>query len=125
MSIVNKQWEFLQDVIKLLDEAKRLGFTVTGGELYRPLEMQKLYISSGRSKTMKSSHLDRLAIDFNFFIKNEKDELKLTWDRKIIKPLGDFWERLRPENRWGGSWRGLIDKGQSKFVDVPHFERKE
>ena len=124
MGMVKVQWEFLQDVVKLLTKAKELKFIVTGGELYRPIEMQKFYIANGRSKTMKSSHLDRLAIDFNFFIIDENGYMRLTWDRNIIRPLGDYWESLNKSNRWGGNWRGLIDKGKSTFVDVPHFERK-
>ena len=124
MGMVDKQWEFLQDLSKLILKAKELGFVATGGELYRPIEMQKLYIKTGRSKTMRSSHLSRLAIDLNFFVKTSKGRLKLTWSREDIKPLGDYWESLRLENRWGGNWRGLVDKGKSKFVDVPHFERK-
>jgi len=124
MGMVSKQWEFLQDLCKLLDRAKDLGFTVTGGELQRPISLQRLYVKTGRSKTMRSSHLNRLAIDLNFFLKNEKGRLRLTWNREDIRPLGDYWESLDPKNVWGGSWRGLIDKGKSTFVDVPHFERR-
>lgn len=124
MGLVSKQWEFLKDVAKLIVKAEELGFIVSAGEMYRPIEMQRLYIKTGRSRTMNSKHLSRLAVDFNFFIRNSKGRLKLIWDREKIKPLGDFWESLNPKNVWGGSWRGLIDKGKSTFVDVPHFERK-
>ena len=123
MGLVEKQWEFLQDVAKLIEYAKGLGFIVTAGEMYRPIEMQRLYIETGRSKTMNSKHLSRLAVDLNFFIRDKKGRLQLTWSREKIKPLGEFWEELNPKNRWGGSWRGLIEAGKSKFVDVPHFER--
>ena len=118
MSMVKMQHEFLQDVVKLLQKAYELGFVVTGGELWRPIEMQKLYVKMGRSKTMQSAHLNRLAIDFNFFLDG-----KLV-GRKEIEPLGKFWESLHPKNRWGGSWRGLIEAGKSSFVDAPHFERQ-
>jgi len=124
MGLVLKQWEFLKDVSKLIVKAEELGFIITGGEMYRPIEMQRLYVEMGRSKTMYSKHLSRLAVDFNFFIKDEQGRLKLIWDREKIKPLGDFWELLNEKNVWGGSWRGLIEEGRSKFVDVPHFERR-
>lgn len=122
MGLVDKQWIFLKDVVKLISKAEELGFVVTASEMYRPIEMQRIYVKNGRSKTMYSRHGRRLAIDLNFFTKNEGGKLRLTWDRDTIKPLGDYWESLRPENRWGGSWRGRIEKGKSKFVDIPHFE---
>lgn len=110
-SLVTSQGKFLEDVVKLLQKCWELGFHVTGGELYRTVDQQKLYIKQGRSTTMNSNHLRRCAIDLNFF----KDG-KLTWDRKLIKPIGDYWESLDPKNSWGGNW--------NSFKDVPHFERR-
>ena len=110
MSKVIQQWEFLQDVGRLIEKAKQLGITLTGGELYRTLEQQAIYLKAGKSKTSKSKHLERLAIDFNFFIDG-----RLIYDKKLIQPLGDYWESLHPANRWGGNFTSLID--------TPHFER--
>lgn len=111
MSLVNEQAAFLLDVCKLVEFATAQGFTVTGGELYRTLEQQAIYLKTGRSKTLHSSHLKRCAIDLNFF----KDS-KLTYDIPALKPVGDYWESLSPQNEWGGNWKS--------FKDVPHFERK-
>ena len=119
MNLVLQQSIFLRDVVALLEYANAEGWLVTGGELWRPLEMQKLYFDQGKSKTMKSQHLDRLAIDLNFF-----RGFTLVTEREKLKPLGQFWEGLSLENRWGGSWRGMVEAGTSKFIDVPHFERK-
>ena len=119
MSLIVAQAEFLLDACKLIEHATNSGFIVTGGELTRPIEMQQLYVKSGRSKTMASQHLKRLAIDLNFF-----RDGKLIQTREELKPLGDFWEGLNPKNRWGGNWRGLVDSGKSRFVDCPHFERQ-
>jgi len=116
MSMIAKQHQFLLDACKLIQKATEMGYTVTAGEMWRPVEMQQLYVKTGRSKTMASKHLERLAIDLNFF----KDG-KLQ-GREGIKPLGDWWESLSPGHRWGGSWRGQIDAGKSSFVDAPHFE---
>jgi len=69
----------------------------------------KLVKSRKLSKTLRSLHADRLAIDFNFFIDGE-----LTYDHDKIKPLGDYWESLDPNNKWGGNFNG--------FQDVPHFQ---
>lgn len=110
MSLVPEQAAFLLDVCRLIQYATSQGWTVTGGELFRTLEQQQIHVKAGRSKTMNSNHLRRLAIDLNFF----KDG-KLIWDKNAIAPLGSYWETLHPKNRWGGNFRSL--------VDVPHFER--
>lgn len=110
MALVPEQAAFLLDVGKLVEFATGMGFTVTGGELYRPVEMQKIYVKTGRSKTMKSNHLRRLAIDFNFFLDG-----RLCYDVEKLKPIGLYWQSLNPKNRWGGFWKS--------FKDVPHFER--
>lgn len=110
MSLVTEQAAFLLDVCKLIEKANELGFTVTGGELFRTLEQQQLYIKTGRSKTMNLMHLKRCAIDLNFFVDG-----KLTYDVKVLTPLGQYWESLSPKNQWGGFWRS--------FKDVPHFQR--
>ena len=44
MSQSDEQWEFLQDVGKLIAFAKEKGFKLTGGELWRTPEMQKIYL---------------------------------------------------------------------------------
>lgn len=110
MSMVAEQASFLLDVARLIFRATELGFTVTAGELYRTPEQQEIYVKTGRSQTMNSLHLQRLAIDFNFF----KDG-KLIYDKTTLAPLGEFWERQHPLNSWGGN--GV------KLVDTPHFSR--
>ncbi len=117
MSLVNEQHLFLLDVAKLIQEAERQALVLSAGELYRTAEQQAIYVKTGRSKTMNSNHLKRLAIDLNFFTKDGNGELKLTYDMALLKPLGDFWESLAPgKNSWGGNW--------NSFKDVPHFERR-
>lgn len=108
MSRVAEQAAFLLDVCKMIQWATEQGYVVTGGELSRPVEMQQIYVKTGRSKTMKSRHLDRLAIDLNFF----KDG-KLTYDTAGI---GRYWESLSPKNSAGMFWKS--------FKDAPHFERR-
>ncbi len=110
MSLSQEQAAFLLDVCKLIQYATEQGWMVTGGELYRTPEQQEIYLKTGRSKTMASLHLKRCAVDLNFF-KNGQ----LTWDKKLLAPLGQYWESLHPKNRWGGNFKSLID--------VPHFER--
>ncbi len=117
MSLNEQQNIFIQHVALLINQAHELGLVVTAGELYRTPEQQKHYIKTGRSKTMNSQHLKRLAIDLNFFIRQEDGKLKLIYDHENIRQLGLFWENLDTANKWGGNW--------SSFKDTPHFERRE
>lgn len=110
MSLVPTQAAFLMDVMLLIQRATDMGFVVTGGELYRTPEQQEIYIKTGRSKTIDSLHLKRLAIDLNFFLDG-----KLVSDKSTLAPLGAYWEGLHPLNSWGGN--GV------KLVDTPHFSR--
>jgi hypothetical protein len=110
MSLSQEQAAFLLDACKLIEYATATGWTVTGGELFRTAEQQEIYFKAGKSKTMNSNHLRRLAIDLNFL----KDG-KPVWDKAALQNVGQFWESLHPQNRWGGNFKSL--------TDVPHFER--
>jgi hypothetical protein len=110
MSLVNEQAAFLLDVGRLVQYATDQGWAVTGGELYRTPEQQAIYVKTGRSGTMNSLHLQRLAVDLNFF-----RDGKLIWDKAALAPLGAYWESLHPLNSWGGNG--------TKLVDTPHFSR--
>ena len=115
--MIREQFNFLLDVCKLVLYAASLGFVVTGGELWRTAEQQALYVKQGRSKTLNSNHLRRLAIDLNFFLNGV-----LCYDREKLRPLGEYWESLHPKNRWGGNFdRDWARK--DTFKDLPHFER--
>ena len=129
MSLINKQADFLKDMAKLINYAFEQGYLITGGELFRPYDMQLLYFygknvkenngsleiveGKKRSWTMSSKHLQRLAIDLNVFIK-KGNNWHLTYKVKDIQKLGDFWESLNTKNKWGGNW---------KTPDTPHFQR--
>ena len=107
MSLVNEQWEFLKDVARLTEYISRVGIIASGGELWRTAEQQAIYVRTGKSKTKNSKHLDRLAIDINFFDENFK----------LIEcpvAVGDYWESLSDNNEWGGKWT---------FKDSGHFQR--
>jgi peptidoglycan L-alanyl-D-glutamate endopeptidase CwlK len=115
MTIISLQSTFCADVARLIQYAQGLGWAVTFGEAWRPPEMQKFYFDNGKSKTMRNSHGDRLAVDLNFF-KNVNGKFELTYNKKDLQLFGDFWEQLDTKNVWGGNWKSL--------VDTPHFERK-
>lgn len=116
--MVKEQFEFLLDVCKLIAYAVSLGFVVTLGEALRTPEQQAIYVQTGRSKTLNSWHLRRLAIDLNFFLNGV-----LCYDLEKLRPLGEYWESLNPKNRWGGNFDRDWTKADG-FKDVPHFERR-
>jgi len=107
MTLGQHQEVFSSDLVKLLLKAFELGYKVRLGEVQRPVEMQELYIKTGRSKTMNSMHLKKCAADLHFI----KDGTLC-----YPKELGDYWESLSKENQWGGNWKS--------FKDQPHFERR-
>jgi len=115
MDLIREQASFLIHLRELIGKAVELGFVVTGGELYRTPEQQALHIKNGRSKTMDSQHLKRLAVDLNFFRELPDGSLELVYDADVLRPLGEYWEGLDGANRWGGNWQS--------FKDTPHFER--
>lgn len=78
----------------------------------------KIIRSRKLSKTLNSLHADRLAVDFNFFIDGQ-----LTYDFYLIKPLGDYWVSLHPQNVWGGDFNK--DGKKNGFIDTPHFEMQK
>ncbi len=118
MSLGQEQEEFTKDVVLLVTKAWELGYSVRLGEVERTVITQEYYVKTGRSKTLDSNHLRRLAVDL-ILLRNGK-----ICSRTEIEPLGKYWESLNTKNRWGGSWRGLVESNKSKFVDAPHFERK-
>lgn len=119
MTLRKQQSIFTFNVHKLIEFAYKMGFELTFGETYRTAEQQKIYFDTGRSKTMNSMHLQRMAIDFNFF----KDGILIN-DAKIIQPLGEYWMSLNTSNCWGGDWNRNHSVLDETFDDPYHFECK-
>lgn len=111
MKLSEKQIVFSLNISYLIVYANSIGVGLTFGDAYRPKYLQEHYLATGKSKTMNSMHLRRLAVDFNFFIDG-----KLTYKKSDLQKLGDYWEELDNKNRWGGNFK--------TFTDTPHFEMK-
>mgnify|MGYP001595270524 CR=1 FL=1 len=85
-------------------------------ELNRELETQKRYLSEGKSKTLDSRHIDKLAVDIVLFRDGVAD-----FTPDSYRPFGNYWETIG--GRWGG--RFGVDKSQYESVigwDPVHFE---
>jgi peptidoglycan L-alanyl-D-glutamate endopeptidase CwlK len=109
MTLSDHQWQFLQDVSLLVQFALEHGYKLTGGELWRTEEQQRIYLDRKLSKTMDSKHLKRLAIDLNVFVNG-----KLASTRADFVELATYWRSLSPHNVSGYDWGW----------DYNHFERK-
>ncbi len=108
MTMVEKQAKFLVDVAQLILWAHEQGIVLTGVELLRTPEQQKIYFDSKKSKTMNSRHLEKLAIDL-YIIKDGKIGTK-----EDYAGMAKFWKSLDPQNVAGYDWGW----------DSNHFERK-
>ena len=130
MKLSEKQQAFTYNISLLIQYAFENGFFLTFGEAYRTIEQQQIYFDSGRSKTMNSRHLQKLAVDFNIFKDGRhlfapgisKEQYKC--DLELARPMGEFWESLNIYNVWGGDWNrnGVYDE---TFDDPYHFETRD
>ena len=102
MKLSEKQRVFTKNIGLLIIYAfDELCIELTFGEAYRTREQQLLYVQSGKSQTMNSNHLRRLAVDFNFFIDGNLSSpyfnMKVALGRKV-----DFYTKVvgkqRPED---------------------------
>lgn len=97
------QEEFCQSASKLIQKAAELGYTVTFGEAWRTPQQAQWDADHG-SGISHSLHIERLAIDLNFF-----REGVLITDGSKLEELGRWWESLGPKYRWGGRFQHLPD----------------
>jgi len=111
MTLSDHQWAFLKDLAHLISwvATSHPEMKLTAGELWRTEEQAELYYARGIG-IVDSKHRIRLAVDLNLFIHGN-----YRIDSESHKPLGDYWESLSPENRWGGNF--------SK-PDGCHYERQ-
>lgn len=101
---------------RLIDKAYELGYELTMGDGYRDprlfgmLGEQGIVIDGKRIAygSKNSGHKIRLAVDLNLF--RDGKYLAASEDHK---PLGEFWESLHAECRWGG-----------RYNDGNHYEIK-
>jgi len=96
MTLGEKQRLFTRLVGKLIEYAYASGYELTFGDAYRSSEQAKLNAQAGRG-IVNSLHCERLAIDLNLFIGGVYQT-----DSAAYKALGEYWETLGPDCKWGG-----------------------
>lgn len=112
MELRQLQQRFTRNIAHLINFAVDNGFELTFGEAWRSEETQTAHVKAGRSNTLNSMHLKRLAIDFNIFKYDYllfSDSSRKEQDFSEAKKLGDYWIELHLSNRWGGNFQSIFD----------------
>lgn len=131
--------EHLVQVVKHAITLTKVDFGVTQG--LRTLEEQKRLVAAGRSQTMKSKHLDGLAVDLVAYVDGE-----VCWETNVYDDIADAMKTAAQDVglsiRWGAAWHidnicnwedtmeaammAYVDlrrsQGRRPFIDGPHFE---
>ena len=129
-------------VVKMAINLTKTDFGVVQG--MRTVEMQKALVAKGASQTMKSKHLDGLAVDIMAYISGRG-----SWELNLYDDLADAMAEaansLGIKVRWGAAWHidcigtwksqgrymedAMIEyvdlrrsQGRRPFIDGPHFE---
>jgi len=126
-------------VVKKAIDLTKIDFGVICG--LRTIEEQKALVDKGASQTMKSKHLDGLAVDLMAYVGG-----RASWELNLYDDIADAMkEAAKLENvgvRWGAAWQidnmadwdgtmeeamnAYIDlrrsQGRRPFIDGPHFE---
>jgi len=126
-------------VVKRAIELTKVDFGVSEG--VRSAERQKELVAKGASKTMKSKHIDGLAVDLVAYISG-----RMSWELNLYDDIADAMAAAAKEHgvtvRWGGAWhiddigtwQGKMEdamttyidlrrsQGKRPFIDGPHFE---
>jgi len=126
-------------VVRYAINATKTDFGVIQG--LRTIEMQKELVAKGASQTMKSKHLDGLAVDLMAYISGRG-----SWELNLYDDLADAMKEganmVGCKVRWGAAWHiddirkwdGTMEdamneyidlrrsQGRRPFIDGPHFE---
>jgi len=99
------QTSFPLYLAQLYVHANSLGYRVTLGDAYRD---ERAFGKPGETGCAgyghpTSNHKYRLAQDVNLFRATDHGWVYIT-DSTGHTELGEFWEALAPECRWGGRW---------------------
>lgn len=108
----------------------------------RTIEEQKALVAKGASQTMKSKHLEGLAVDLMAWVDGGR------WELNLYDEIADAMRRAAIEEgvtiRWGAAWHKTLNEwdgsaedlmneyidlrrsqGRRPFIDGPHFEIME
>lgn len=131
--------ERLVNVVKRAIELTDIDFGVIQG--LRTIEEQEELVAKGASQTMKSKHLEGLAVDLMAYVNG-----KGCWELNVYDNIAEAVQQAATEQgvavRWGAAWNisdirewdGSMEEamnyyidtrrseGKRPFIDAPHFE---
>ena len=131
--------ERLINVVKRAIELTDTDFGVIQG--LRTIEEQEALVAKGASQTMKSKHLEGLAVDLMAYVNG-----KGCWELNVYDNIAEAVQQAATEQgvaiRWGAAWNiadirewdGTMEEamnyyvdtrrseGKRPFIDAPHFE---
>lgn len=99
MTLREQQSLFVKLLAKLLEYAHANGMEFSLGEAWRTPEQAKRNAAAGIG-IRNSLHIDRLAIDLNLFVGGVFID-----STEGHRRLGEYWESLHSNCRWGGRFR--------------------
>lgn len=129
--MLEKQFQFARFLGQLFQWMAEKNYTWVVGDCWRNTDKlacahcgrehsyQELLVYNKRSKTLKSKHADRLAIDITIFKDGHPQ-----WSGEAYREVGEKWESLTQGlGRWGGRF-GLTPDQYGKAVgwDPSHVE---
>lgn len=108
----------------------------------RTIEQQKALVAKGASQTMKSKHIDGLAVDLMAYVDGSGGRWELNLYDEIADAMAMAAKEIDTPIRWGAAWtipniahwdsdmesamNDYIDtrrsQGRRPFIDAPHFE---
>lgn len=134
--------ERLVQVVQIAIEVSNIDFAVTEG--LRTRARQQELVARGASQTMKSKHIDGLAVDLVAYIGD-----RISWELNLYDDIADAMKYAATEVGvpicWGAAWQipdirewdgtmqdamdAYVDlrrsQGRRPFIDGPHFEISE
>lgn len=137
--------ERLQSIVKTAIGLSKQDFSVICG--LRTIEEQRKLVAKGASQTMKSKHLEGLAVDLMAYDADATPSGR--WELNLYDEIADAMAQaardLGVSLRWGAAWsvsdvrqwngtmedamNSYIDlrrsEGRRPFIDAPHFELVE
>jgi peptidoglycan L-alanyl-D-glutamate endopeptidase CwlK len=101
--MIKKRVQFFDKLCHLVVALKNNNIDVIPVSFYRTIEEQKMLVAQGKSRTLKSKHLQWLACDL-VIVRDDQ----IVWERcKEYDTLGSIAESLGLI--WGGRWQSLND----------------
>jgi peptidoglycan L-alanyl-D-glutamate endopeptidase CwlK len=131
--------ERLQAIVRMAISNTKQDFSVICG--LRTIEEQRKLVEKGASQTMKSKHIDGLAVDLMAYVDGQGGRWELNLYDEIADAMKEAAKELGVTLRWGAAWHKNLNEwdgtaedlmneyvdlrrsqGRRPFIDAPHFE---